>query len=50
MLRDLERSAGSLADLVEFVLQGVSLALDFLEGQAFSGHEHAPTWIEGCLL
>jgi hypothetical protein len=49
-LRNLERSAGSFPDLVQFVLKGIDLAFHLLEGQAFSGDEHTPTWVERCLL
>jgi hypothetical protein len=40
-LCDLERSTGSLADLVQFVLQGIELALHFLKGCAFRSDEQA---------
>jgi hypothetical protein len=35
----LERSAGSLADLVQLVLQGIDLPFDLLKGSAFWGDE-----------
>jgi hypothetical protein len=37
----LERSAGSLADLVQLVLQGIDLPFQFLEGSVFRGDEQS---------
>ena len=39
--RDLERSTGSLADLVEFVLQGIDLPFDFFKGGTLWRDEQA---------
>jgi hypothetical protein len=44
---DLERSAGSLADLVQLVLQGIDLPFHLLEGATFRRDEQAPILAPG---